>query len=685
MSSRQRNRLKNKDIDFGGKDSQNEEEIRPPFVSKKTSDFQMMQMMQSLEDSDSDSESPSSTEDEDPLTPEAIKEENEQEALVSQKSTQNTKKQVREPSQKTAVKEEEGSKEIDFELLGIENSANGCGSNSHFCNQQKIALLWPDPRHLNQENEVKRKFGSAVITEEEEETTQGNTARRRRGKGRMAKPAQVHHRRRRKCLLGQGKPDWPPPISAVAGGFSMQVDSTTPSYYSSKKLDAEIHAWNQGALWYSFTWSEAYRKLQTEFEANVAATADPQRLSLFCAEHYYHTESLLQIAMAMAHTGQMDYAADFLQKCLFYFECAYLESFRPAESSCRMNFCAKENRIFFSALFRHMQMTGMMGCPRTAFEVGKFLLSLDPVGDPLGVLLCLDYYLLASGEYEMVVRFAESKLPIGFHPEALVADEIKSEHKTCFAPLHACISDLLNWTWAKAFALFRLDRSEEARQEMIKALNLFPCVLPPLVDAVADGKHNWGPVLAHFRAAAFGVPGELALHLAAIYLQRSSDLWNWDLALDFLYECALFVAGYGGRLDQELPVLKSDVERLLQLYSFDSPVHKYRQTMVTDFKDEFERLPGDANMLNPALLAPRMARVHRRQLNAQAEEQFLLQQAMMENLDINAIQGNLTPDMPLMQLFLQSLLPWNSFDPSGRTNNDDRLNRNQLNEVERQG
>lgn len=35
-------------------------------------------------------------------------------------------------------------------------------------------------------------------------------------------------------------------------------------------------------------------------------------------------------------------------------------------------------RPFFTALFRHVQMVGARGLYRTAWEVGKFLLSLDP-------------------------------------------------------------------------------------------------------------------------------------------------------------------------------------------------------------------------------------------------------------------------------------------------------------------
>jgi Transcriptional repressor TCF25 len=39
-------------------------------------------------------------------------------------------------------------------------------------------------------------------------------------------------------------------------------------------------------------------------------------------------------------------------------------------------------------------MTSMLGCPRTALEVTRLLLSLDPLGDPIGALLSIDTHAL---------------------------------------------------------------------------------------------------------------------------------------------------------------------------------------------------------------------------------------------------------------------------------------------------
>ena len=64
-----------------------------------------------------------------------------------------------------------------------------------------------------------------------------------------------------------------------------------------------------------------------------------------------------------------------------------------------------ENAPFFTALFRHMQMCSMLGCPSVAAEVGKLLLSLDPQGDRFNVLLTLDHFLVTAAKHTQLLEF----------------------------------------------------------------------------------------------------------------------------------------------------------------------------------------------------------------------------------------------------------------------------------------
>jgi hypothetical protein len=65
---------------------------------------------------------------------------------------------------------------------------------------------------------------------------------------------------------------------------------------------------------------------------------------------------------AVSPAGRMDTAMEYIRRCLFVLEAAYCESYRPAEGgTCRLDATRRENRAFFIALFRHMQMVGTGG------------------------------------------------------------------------------------------------------------------------------------------------------------------------------------------------------------------------------------------------------------------------------------------------------------------------------------
>lgn len=63
----------------------------------------------------------------------------------------------------------------------------------------------------------------------------------------------------------------------------------------------------------------------------------------------------------------------------------------------------------------------MVGGARTALEVGRLLLSLDPIGDPMGCLLALDSHALASQQGGFLVELYQSNLPIGRSPTELAS------------------------------------------------------------------------------------------------------------------------------------------------------------------------------------------------------------------------------------------------------------------------
>ncbi|KAJ2793708.1 Transcription factor 25 [Coemansia furcata] len=124
----------------------------------------------------------------------------------------------------------------------------------------------------------------------------------------------------------------------------------------------------------------------------------------------------------------------------------------------RLDFRYVESRTLYLALFRHMQFMARRGCWRTAFEVNKVLLSLDPVADPYGALLTLDFHALKSHQYEYVRQF--------------VRDWSWSS------------VDLPNWAFSRALAEFMMEQQHgsaaHSMELLVQAILKFPTVVPVL-------------------------------------------------------------------------------------------------------------------------------------------------------------------------------------------------------------
>ena len=217
-----------------------------------------------------------------------------------------------------------------------------------------------------------------------------------------------------------------------------------------------------------------------------------------------------------------------------------------------------ENAPFFTALFRHMQMSAMLGCPSVASEVGKILLSLEPRTDSYNVLLTLDYFLLTSGKHSDLLDFVgiSSRSSSSSRSEENVKEN-KNEKgdldpwsidNTDFKKLEYCFSSPLdsyakregeevkeeetiklcylpNWWFALALSTFIKEKENgESRSSsssgsnsgmqsedqegcvslsseciLLKALSIWPYLLQPLLKkaGVQTSSSHWRGIFAH--------------------------------------------------------------------------------------------------------------------------------------------------------------------------------------------
>ncbi|XP_071484807.1 ribosome quality control complex subunit TCF25-like [Diadema antillarum] len=316
----------------------------------------------------------------------------------------------------------------------LATSASTSSDHSSIKASHSKPLMAIEHKHLNPENELRRIFGSNVIRSEQ----------RHRGRNRpYQKPT----------WLVSAKPTWP---KMSKTGLSMKHISTEGRYQT-----------------FSYEHSKDYQNVQFDF-LDAVESMNPANIMAIVNAHPYHIDSLLQLSEVSRINEDMGMAIDLIERALYASECAFHTLFSVAEGLCQLSYNRPENRGLFLALFKHLTYLGQKGCNRTALEFSKLLLGLDPSGDPLGVLLMIDYYSLKTEQYAFFIKMYEEW-------EA-----------------HRNLSQLPNWAFSIAMAHFPAASSssspstsssssehtstKRADNLLQDALLMFPSVLHALLD-----------------------------------------------------------------------------------------------------------------------------------------------------------------------------------------------------------
>eukprot|EP00729_Bicosta_minor_P003220 gene3220-23763_t len=245
-------------------------------------------------------------------------------------------------------------------------------------------LLSIERRHLSADNEMRRMFGTGALR-----GGGGGERIAATGKDRRAK---VHLR---KTSLALPKADWP-----RMGKTGLRMEPVDPAV-AAASASASAAVVDGSVQIFRFEHSKEYQSTQLKF-LKAVSSMDPANISAILRAHPYHIDSLLQLSEVLKMQGDVQMAADFVERAIYCFELAFHTLFNVATGNCRLDYNAFENRAFFLSLFRHSTNVAARGCWRTAFEFNKLLLSLSPDEDPLSVILSIDFYALRACEFGWV-------------------------------------------------------------------------------------------------------------------------------------------------------------------------------------------------------------------------------------------------------------------------------------------
>ncbi|XP_032557130.1 transcription factor 25 isoform X1 [Chiroxiphia lanceolata] len=396
-------------------------------------------------------------------------------------------------------------------------------------------LLYVEHRNLNPENELKRYFGARAVLGDQ-------------------RPRQRQRQYIRSTWLTTPKNTWP--------------------RYSKTGIAMRLLDTRRGVQHFTFEHHREYQQVQFKF-LDAVESMDPNNIVLLLQMNPYHVDSLLQLSDVCRMQEDQEMARDLIERALYSLECAFHPVFSLTSGTCRLDYRRPENRAFFLALFKHLMFLEKRGCPRTALEFCKLILSLDPENDPLCVLLLIDFLSLRAREYTFLTRLFQ---------------EWES---------HRNLSQLPNFAFSVPLAYFFLSQQEErpelersqARERAARliqlALVMFPSVLMPLLDHCS--------VQPDARVAShpfFGLNAQISQspalnQLTSLYVGRTHALWKDPAVMAWLEPQTHEVL----RMVEARDPLVQEAEHKRKIRYQSAPRNIYRHVILSEMKEATAALP----------------------------------------------------------------------------------------------
>ncbi|KIK76554.1 hypothetical protein PAXRUDRAFT_835310 [Paxillus rubicundulus Ve08.2h10] len=318
------------------------------------------------------------------------------------------------------------------------------------------SLLSVSVSHLDAESELKKFFGSKAVSAAQSATSAPSPYKKRRG-------VQLQTQR---SQLTRPQPSW---------GVIKQREGLSSRPLTEEEVTGKVSNGPAGfGKWWTVEYGKRYKGVTKTFMQAVM-TGDPETLWGVLQRMPWHADTLLQLAEVYRQREEYTQAVDYVSRALYAYERAFLGAFSFTSGNNRLDFDRVENRPFFLAVHRQVIDLQRRGCPRTSFEHARLLLSLEPLTDPHGVLLHLDYLSVKAGMGDWLLDVWEVY-------QGRASDDSEGYLDPSVLPGWAYARALLLKTKEKEKKDRGKDFEEESTQALREAILAFPSVVPLLAD-----------------------------------------------------------------------------------------------------------------------------------------------------------------------------------------------------------
>lgn len=234
--------------------------------------------------------------------------------------------------------------------------------------QQALEVLTVDPKHLNVANEIKRVYGAEAEKNKRGRTTQNRVL--------LLKRVLIH------------------------------PDAKTPVYdFNNSGLSMMKYKDKENRMYFVFNHSDGYQKMHRSFLRKFVAERGSGEIVTYFeeAKQKMHVEALLEIADRFFRMEENGVANEIVENVITFLQYVADPLFILSKNNVRLDYKFMENRVFFVAMLKYVYLLTNRACHRSALEITKMLLLLDP-NDPLALLSIIDILALRAREHEWLIE-----------------------------------------------------------------------------------------------------------------------------------------------------------------------------------------------------------------------------------------------------------------------------------------
>nr|XP_034839578.1 transcription factor 25 [Maniola hyperantus] len=146
-----------------------------------------------------------------------------------------------------------------------------------------------------------------------------------------------------------------------------------------------------------------YQRRHRELIAHIEQGNDPQGVPILQSFANMHVEGMLELFRLYCRAEEYSNANSLLENLIGYLQFTAHPLFNITNVSTRLEYTYVENRAFHIAILLYSYLLSNKACHRTALELAKMLMNLDP-SDPLGVIFIIDTFAIRAREYAWLIE-----------------------------------------------------------------------------------------------------------------------------------------------------------------------------------------------------------------------------------------------------------------------------------------